>query len=133
MLFFCRSNKEKGEGSVVEFSGKRIIGVLAGPAETRNVESKREMDAILRLGRFLKWFERADYGDDPCSPFQSLGAACDALEPPPNSPVGNGPTTPAAVPRRLKPGLLANRMRGHAMLVRPRLATKWPAGLRFSR
>jgi hypothetical protein len=116
-----RSNKDKGKGSVSQFSGKRIIAVLAGPAETNNVANKMEMDSLLKENNFLKWFERsAEYGADPCSPFQASGAFCDA--PGPSDSPGNGPTAPSAVPRRV--GRLLASMRGSAMLVRPRLATR---------
>lgn len=117
---FRRSNSGKGEGSVSQFSGKRIIGVLAGPAETKNIKSKKDMDDILQDNGFLKWFEQGQYGDDPCSPFHASGISCDPPAPT-NSP-GNGPTAPAAVPRRV--GRLLAPMRGSAMLVRPRLANR---------
>ena len=107
-------------GSVSQFSGKRIIGVLAGPCETNNARNKRDMDSILNGGNYLKWFEQAQYGNDPCSTFQALGASCDA--PARTDSPGNGPTTPAAIPRRV--GRLLAPMRGSAMMVRPRLANR---------
>jgi hypothetical protein len=118
--FLCSSWKDKGEGSVSEFSGKRIIGVLAGPCETNNASNKRDMDSILTGRDYLKWFEQTQYGDDPCSRFQASMASCEASART-DSP-GNGPTAPAAVPRRI--GLLAP-MRGSAMLVRPCLANRF--------
>ncbi|KAH7619699.1 hypothetical protein NADE_007987 [Nannochloris sp. 'desiccata'] len=120
LVAFIDSWKDKGTGSVSEFSGKRIIGVLAGPCETNNASNKRDMDSILTGGDYLKWFEQAQYGNDPCSAFQASGLSCDAAAPT-NSP-GNGPTAPAAVPRRV--GRLLAPMRRSAMLVRPRLANR---------
>ncbi|KAH7622993.1 hypothetical protein NADE_007857 [Nannochloris sp. 'desiccata'] len=112
--------KDIGKGSVSDFSGKGIIGVLAGPAETTDPNNKRVMDTILHKNGFLKWFEEKGYGDDPCSSFQASGASCDA--PAPSEPPSNGPTAPAAVPCRV--GRLLAPMRGSAMLVRPRLANR---------
>ena len=103
-----------------DFSGKRIIGVLAGPAETTDPNNKKVMDTILHKNGFLKWFEEKGYGDDPCSAFQASGASCEA--PSTADSPGNGPTAPAAMPRRV--GRLVAPMRGSAMLVRPRLANR---------
>ena len=96
------------------------MGVLAGPCETNNADSKRKMDSILTKRGYLKWFEQAQYSNDPCSPFQALGPSCDAPNPTPNP--GNGPTAPAALPRRV--GRFLTPMRGSGMLVRPRLANR---------
>ncbi|KAG7674380.1 hypothetical protein KSW81_000038 [Nannochloris sp. 'desiccata'] len=96
LVAFIDSWKDKGKGSVSEFSRKRIIGVLAGPCETNNASNKRDMDSILTGGDYLKWYEQAQYGDDPCSVFQASGLSCDA--PAPTDSPGNGPTAPAAVP-----------------------------------
>ncbi|KAH7619183.1 hypothetical protein NADE_006028 [Nannochloris sp. 'desiccata'] len=87
--FPCSSWKDKGKGSVSDFTGKRIIGVLAGPAETTDLNNKRVMDTILHKNGFLKWFDEKGYGDDPCSSFQASGASCDA--PAPSDSPGNGP------------------------------------------
>ncbi len=112
--------KDSGEGSVAEFAGLRIIGALAGPMETTNPNDLKNMNRQLKKNNFYKWFEEKDYGDDPCSPFQASGASCDA--PGPSDSPGNGPTAPSAVPHRV--GRLLAPMRGSAMLVRPRLATR---------
>lgn len=125
LVSFCSSYKDMGDGSVTEFSGKRIIGVLAGPAETANVNNKKAMDTLLQKYSLLQWFEHGDYGDDPCSPFNASGASCDA--PAPTDGPGPG-TTPAAMSRRV--GRQPTRLRGSAMLVRPRLLTRF-AGFRL--
>ncbi|KAG7669782.1 hypothetical protein KSW81_007928 [Nannochloris sp. 'desiccata'] len=89
LVAFIDSWKDKGKGSVSDFTGKRIIGVLAGPAETTDLNNKRVMDTILHKNGFLKWFDEKGYGDDPCSSFQASGASCDA--PAPSDSPGNGP------------------------------------------
>lgn len=124
----CSEFKDSGEGSVADFKGKRIIGVLAGPAETTNPNDKRAMDAMLNNNGFLKWFENKDYGDDPCSPLQASGASWDA--PTPSEPSSSGPAAPAAVPRRVGRVLRPALMRRSGMLVHPRLASK-SAGFRI--
>ncbi|KAG7674696.1 hypothetical protein NADE_007988 [Nannochloris sp. 'desiccata'] len=114
------AKKDSGEGTVAELSGLVIKGALAGALETSNPSDRKEMNSLLHRVGCYKWFEKKDYGDDPCSAFQASGLSCDAAAPT-NSP-GNGPTAPAAVPRRV--GRLLPPMRGSAMLVRPRLANR---------
>ena len=105
---------------MADFSGMRIIGALAGPLETSTPSDLKRMTARLQKYSCFKWFVEKEYGDNPCSPYQASGASCDA--PGPSDSPGNGPTTPAAVPRRV--GRLLAPMRGSAMLVRPRLANR---------
>ncbi|KAH7624994.1 hypothetical protein NADE_002214 [Nannochloris sp. 'desiccata'] len=120
LVSFINAHKDSGEGTVSDFSGKLIIGALAGPFETSDPNNKKQMDALLHQNKCIKWYEEKSYGGDPCSPFQASGASCDA--PAPSDSPGNGPTAPAAVPRRV--GRLLAPMRGSAMLVHPRLANR---------
>ncbi|KAG7668556.1 hypothetical protein NADE_006739 [Nannochloris sp. 'desiccata'] len=112
--------KDSGVGTVADFAGLRIMCAIAGPVETSNPNDLKKMNARLQRYNCYKWFEEKGYGDDPCSPFQASGASCDA-DVSTKSP-GNGPTAPAAVPRRV--GRLLAPMRGSTMLVRPRLANR---------
>jgi hypothetical protein len=123
-LLFCRSNSEKGEGTVSQFSGKEILGVLGGPNVTENTKSKKEMDDILQAHGYQKLYEYTTFVNAPLSP-----TSCDppALTDGP----GNGPAAPAAVPRARRVGRLLAPMRGSPMLVRPRLANR-VAGVRLS-
>ncbi len=128
-LSFCSAYKDKGKGSVAQFSGKRIIGVLAGSTETSNVQSKNTMNNILKAHGFLKLYDHGDKFDvDPCDSFQASAPSCDP--PAPSDGPGTGPTAPSALPRRGGRSFLAP-MRGSAMLIRPRLANNRAAGLRL--
>ena len=118
---FCSAYKDKGEGSVSDFSGKLIIGALAGTVETSDI---KEMDALLKRNNCFKLFEKDNWGGNSSIPFQAAVASFDAPA------LTKSPTAPAAVPRRV--GRLLAPMRGSAMLVRPRLVNNRSAGCRLS-
>jgi hypothetical protein len=121
---FCGAYKDSGEGSVSDFSGKLIIGALAGTVETSNAYDIKEMDALLKRNNCFKLFEKDNWGGNSSISFQAAVASFDAPA------LTKSPTAPAAVPRRV--GRLLAPMRGSAMLVRPRLVNNRSAGCRLS-
>jgi hypothetical protein len=129
-LSFCSAYKDEGKGSVSQFSGKRIIGVLAGETDTTDAESKNEMDCIVKYKGFLKLYGHGDKFDvNPYDPLQASEASYDP--PAPSDGPGNGPTAPSAT-RHRRVGRLLAPMRGSPMLFRPRLAISRVAGIRLA-
>ena len=114
-----------------QLSGKRIIGVFAGPAEDSDADGRRDMDYILQAKDCLKWFEPAE--EATSSGFEAPGDSGDFSASTDGNDLGNGSNIPSALPRRVKPQAgLPNRMRCPAMLVRPRFVNKAAAGFRVS-
>jgi hypothetical protein len=41
---FCSAHKDSGEGSIADFSGKRIIGAFAGPAQAETTDPNNKVN-----------------------------------------------------------------------------------------
>ena len=120
-----RSNKARGgEGSVSEFKGKRIIGVLAGLVETSNEANKGVMKSTLEHNNFLQWFVDASID----IPFQKYSSSDSSTSTAASAARGK---PQAVLPRRgYTPQItgLLFRMRKSAMVTCPRLANYRLAG-----
>ena len=122
----CSLWKDKGEGSV--FSGKKIIGVLAGK-EVPFVSEKNNVSRYLKQYGLLKWVDDDEHDSQTQS---TLNASCDSPSAAPKNPrPPRKGTTLSALPRRAVPGFTDKRMLRSTMMIHPRLIPNF-AGFRVS-